>query len=79
MNELAKVAAASIGADQCVQVEKCPDGLYNKAYRFVMDDGRSVIGKVPNPNAGPPHYTIASEVATMDFVSCSKEISRANG
>ncbi|KAI3072248.1 hypothetical protein CBS147353_6157 [Aspergillus niger] len=24
--------------------------------------------KVPNPNAGRPHYTTASEVATMDFV-----------
>lgn len=34
-----------------------------------MDDGRQVITKVPNPNAGLPFYTTASEVATMDFVS----------
>jgi len=34
-----------------------------------MDDGKRVIAKVPNPNAGQPHYTTASEVATMDFVS----------
>jgi hypothetical protein len=33
-----------------------------------MIDGRTVIGKVPNPNAGPPHYVTASEVATMSFV-----------
>ena len=68
MNELARVAASSIGAERCVQVEKCPDGLYNKAYVFRMSDGREVIGKVPNPNAGLTHYTTASEVATMDFV-----------
>ncbi|KAH6855793.1 hypothetical protein B0I37DRAFT_63028 [Chaetomium sp. MPI-CAGE-AT-0009] len=33
-----------------------------------MDDGREVVGKVPNPNAGLPHYTTASEVANMDFI-----------
>ncbi|KAK3294041.1 uncharacterized protein B0H64DRAFT_374877 [Chaetomium fimeti] len=69
MSRLARAAAASIGADRCVHVQKCPDGLYNKAYIFRMDDGREVIGKVPNPNAGLPHYTTASEVATMDFTN----------
>jgi hypothetical protein len=34
-----------------------------------MQDGAQVVGKVPNPNAGRAHYTTASEVATMDFVS----------
>ncbi|KAG7287097.1 hypothetical protein NEMBOFW57_006602 [Staphylotrichum longicolle] len=68
MDELARVAAATVGAFRCVHVEKCPDGLYNKAYIFRMDDGREVIGKVPNPNAGPPHYTTASEVATIEFM-----------
>lgn len=68
MNELAQVAAKSIGASLCVDIEKCPDGLYNKAYIFTMDNGHQVIGKVPNPNAGVSYYTTASEVATMDFV-----------
>jgi hypothetical protein len=68
MNELAGVAASSIGADRCVHVEKCPESLYNKTYLFRMDDGREVIGKVLNPKAGRAHYTIASEVATMDYV-----------
>ena len=26
------------------------------------------MAKVPNPNAGRPHFTTASEVATMEFV-----------
>ncbi|KAI3120539.1 hypothetical protein CBS147326_9423 [Penicillium roqueforti] len=34
-----------------------------------MDDGQEIIAKVPNPNAGVPHFTTASEVATMDFAS----------
>lgn len=34
-----------------------------------MDDGKELIAKLPNPNAGRGHYTNASEVATMDYVS----------
>ncbi len=49
MNELARIAAKSVGAGRCVHVEKCPDGMYSKAYIFRMDDGREVIGKVPTP------------------------------
>ncbi|KAF9249028.1 hypothetical protein DTO013E5_8541 [Penicillium roqueforti] len=33
-----------------------------------MANGAEVVGKVPNPNAGQPHFTTASEVATMEFV-----------
>lgn len=33
-----------------------------------MTDGRQFIVRLPNPNAGRPHYTTASEVATMDYV-----------
>lgn len=68
MNELVKLAAGSVGAGECVNVEKFPDGMFNKAFLFTMGDGTQVVGKVPNPNAGLPHYTTASEVATMDFV-----------
>ncbi|OCT51802.1 hypothetical protein CLCR_08390 [Cladophialophora carrionii] len=72
MNQLARVAADALAADRCVSIEKCPDGMYNKSYLFTMSDGRQVIGKVPNPNAGIPHFTTASEVATMDFVRAIK-------
>ncbi|KAI1957913.1 hypothetical protein LOZ58_005386 [Ophidiomyces ophidiicola] len=67
MNELARIAAKSVGARHCTNVEKCADGLYNKAFVFTMDDGKQVIGKIPNPNAGTPHFTTASEVATLYF------------
>ncbi|KAK2863701.1 hypothetical protein FQN49_004075 [Arthroderma sp. PD_2] len=69
VQQLAKIAAevAGPGTRRCVKVEKLADGLYNKALLLTMDDGIQVIGKVPNPNAGIPHFTTASEVATMDF------------
>ncbi|EFR04039.1 phosphotransferase enzyme family protein [Nannizzia gypsea CBS 118893] len=68
MNELARIAASSVGAKRCINIEKCADGMFNKAYVFTLDNERQVIGKVPNPNAGIPHYTTASEVATIDFM-----------
>jgi hypothetical protein len=70
MNQLAKVAADSVGAAQCVDVRKfTDDGMFNKSFLMLMDDGQEVVAKVPNPNAGRAHYTTAIEVATIDFVS----------
>ncbi|KNG89207.1 hypothetical protein ANOM_002539 [Aspergillus nomiae NRRL 13137] len=67
MNRLASVAADSVGAARCISIKKYPDGMFNKAFLMSMDNGREVIAKVPNPTAGVPHFTTASEVATMDF------------
>jgi hypothetical protein len=66
MNELAKVATDSVGAAQCINVRKFTDGMFNKAFLMLMDE---VVAKVPNPNAGRPHYSTASEVATTGFMS----------
>lgn len=73
IDELARLAVrtaeiASDGSRKCMNIEKLPDGMHNKAIRFTMDNGFQVVGKVPNPNAGQAHFTTASEVATMDFV-----------
>jgi hypothetical protein len=69
VNELARCAAEAVGAKTCVGIAKYPDGMYNKSMLLTMDDGSRVVAKVPNPNAGLPHLTTASEVATMDFVN----------
>jgi hypothetical protein len=69
VNELARCAAEAVGAKVCVKVTKYPDGMYNKSMLLTMDDESRVVARVPNPNAGLPHLTTASEVATMDFVS----------
>ncbi|KKK15453.1 hypothetical protein ARAM_005771 [Aspergillus rambellii] len=67
LNQLARVAADSVGAGQCISIKKYPDGMFNKTFLMTMDNGQEVVSKVPNPNAGVPHFTTASEVATMDF------------
>lgn len=51
-----------------VYAMKFQEGEYNKVFLLRMDNGYEVIAKLPNPNAGPPHYTTASEVATVNFV-----------
>ena len=65
---LLQLAASAVGSRSCTQVLKFSEGQYNKVFQLTMDDGREVIAKLPNPNAGRPHFTTASEVATMDFV-----------
>ncbi|KAL4934905.1 hypothetical protein BDV06DRAFT_229316 [Aspergillus oleicola] len=67
LNSLAKVAADLVGAARCIAIKKYPDGMFNKAFLMSMKDGQEVIAKIPNPIAGIPHFTTASEVATMDF------------
>lgn len=66
---LQTVAARAIGSGSCVSIIKLAEGGYNKVFCLLMDDGKKVLARIPNPNAGPPFYTTASEVATMEFVS----------
>lgn len=68
---LQRAAANNVGASSCVDMRKLAEGSFNKVFRLVMDDGRVVIARVPNPNAGPQRLTTASEVATMDMVQQS--------
>lgn len=69
MNELVSIAARSVGSSFCKNVQKLSEGQYNKVFLLEMDDGSQTVAKVPNPNAGRPNLTTASEVATMEFVS----------
>lgn len=65
---LLQVSAQAIGARSCVKIEKLPEGNFSKVFLITVDDGREIIAKLPNPNAGRPHLTTASEAATMDYV-----------
>ena len=69
VRELAQHAARAVKADRCLSIEKYPDGMYNRVLLLSMDNGKEVVAKIPNPNSGQPHFTTASEVATMKFVS----------
>jgi hypothetical protein len=67
--ELQKIAVDIAGSQKCVSMSKIGEGNFNKVFRLQMDDGSVLMARIPHPNAGPPKYTTASEVATMDFVS----------
>lgn len=69
IHELRKVAAQATKSESCVGVEKLPEGLNSKAFLMTMNDGAQVVAKLPNTCGGRPHFTTASEVATMDYVS----------
>jgi hypothetical protein len=68
MPELKKAAASAIDAKECLQVIKLPEGLFNRVFLLVMDNGSEVIARIPTAAAGPAHLVTASEVATMEFM-----------
>jgi hypothetical protein len=68
IRELAHLAAEADDIKSCVGTSKYPDGMYGKALLLIVENGARVVAKVPNPNAGRPHFTTASEVVTMEFV-----------
>lgn len=55
---------------RCVEIQKLAEGINNKVLSLRMENGKEILARIPNPNAGHPYYTVASEVATLDFV-CS--------
>lgn len=67
--ELQKVAIQASSSERCLSMAKIGEGSYNKSFKLIMDTGKTVIARIPNPNAGPTILTTASEVATMDLVS----------
>jgi hypothetical protein len=66
--ELQRLAAEVVGSTGCASITKLAEGGYNKVFRLTMNDGKQVLARIPNPNAGPQFYTTASEVATMTLV-----------
>jgi len=69
VEELKKIAVASAEVRQCVSMVKLAEGASNKVFKLVMDNGPALIARIPNPSTGQLGLTMASEVATMDFVS----------
>ncbi|RAL06576.1 uncharacterized protein BO97DRAFT_474195 [Aspergillus homomorphus CBS 101889] len=70
LRQLVHTSIQAIGGDglQCTKVSKCVEGQFNKAFVLTMSNGDEVVARLPNPNAGPAFYTIASEVATRQFI-----------
>ncbi|OJJ70401.1 hypothetical protein ASPBRDRAFT_197108 [Aspergillus brasiliensis CBS 101740] len=66
--ELQRIAGNALEQDYCPDIAKLAEGGFNKVFLLRAKDGREVVARIPTPIAGPPHYTTASEVATMDFL-----------
>lgn len=66
--ELQRIAGEAVQQDYCPDMSKLAEGGFNKVFLLRTKNGREVIARIPTPVAGPPHYTTASEVATMEFL-----------
>lgn len=71
VSALKTLAAESVGAQRCVSMRKMAEGGSNRIFRLTMDNQKTVIARIPYPNHGSLLHEVASEVATMDFVSSS--------
>lgn len=77
LSALQQITGQILGT-QCVATNKVSEGMFNKVFSLKMADGKEVLARIPNPNAGHPHYVVASEVATLDFVREIGSRCRAN-
>lgn len=66
---LKDIAVAASGAQRCVAMCKLAEGGFNKVFRLTMDDNSTLIARIPNQTSETVSSSLASEVATMDFVS----------
>lgn len=63
------MSAKAVGQDRWNHIDKLAEGGFNKVFLLKSGDTQEeVIARIPTPIAGPPHYTTASEVATLNFL-----------
>lgn len=55
------------GGSNCLADISSLAGALNKIFLWRFGNGSRLIARIPCRNAGPPHLTTSSEVATMDF------------
>ncbi|KAH7402429.1 kinase-like domain-containing protein [Pyrenochaeta sp. MPI-SDFR-AT-0127] len=61
------VGSLSESVSPVIAIEKL-EGGFSKALLMKRADGTEIVAKIPCRNAGPPHYTTASEVAVLDYI-----------
>ncbi|KAH8078409.1 kinase-like domain-containing protein [Cristinia sonorae] len=64
---LKRAVARSVHANSIISMVKIGEN-FNRAFLCTCDNGREVIARLPTQLSGPPYFTTASEVATMDFL-----------
>ncbi|KAI6116150.1 hypothetical protein F5141DRAFT_1101459 [Pisolithus sp. B1] len=64
-----RLAAEAVDAKAVTDMIKIGESL-NRVFLVRFDTGVEAIARFPTSLAGPPHFTTASEVATIDFLRC---------
>ena len=66
----------SPGATRVLSCDK-KEGGFSRVFVIRLDNGKSVVARLPTKLAGPLHTTVSSEVATLQFgICCSTSLVR---
>lgn len=60
--------ALNCRTEEIVGFRKLGEGGFNRAFLITLDTGFRLVARIPYPILIPKAYTLASEVATMDFL-----------
>ncbi|PPJ50234.1 hypothetical protein CBER1_07207 [Cercospora berteroae] len=66
--------ASRIGSKSAIREIEKLEGGFSKALLLKKTDGSELVAKLPFKIAGPSHYTTASEVAVLQYVSQHTEV-----
>lgn len=69
--EVGALRRAIASSDSCADVislEKFAEGGFNRILQATCRNGRRALARLPYPSTVPRHYTVASEVATMEYL-----------
>lgn len=70
VEELKKAAARTVNqpASNVKSLTKFAEGSFNQIFGLDIEDGTSILARLPYPSTLPRRLTVASDVATMYFV-----------
>jgi Phosphotransferase enzyme family len=69
---LCQAIASSSGATDVTSLVKTAEGGFNRIFHTTCKNGRQILARLPYPSTIPRQYTIASEVATMEFLRLNR-------
>lgn len=70
---LCRLVAESVGRSptDVVNMSKLAEGGFNRTFLITLRDGFQMVARIPYPVTSPKFYSVASEVATLEFLRAS--------
>src|SRR5882757_9010875 len=62
------LSRSSDGCTDVISLGKFAEGGFNRIFQANCKNGRQVLARLPYPSTVPRHYTIASEMAAMEYL-----------